>query len=341
MPMPYRRRIWCEMLPCEALVEPRVLGLLRRFEVAPIIAVWPSTDVAVVARSMQALEGEGLRAAIWPMLADRDGRWANAENAGAFSGFVGALSRALAAAGQAPSEVLVDLEPSIQAMRASLANDDGVARTALHARFLAIARDRRAFLAAKEGLRALGDALRGGGALVSAVVPPTALFDPATAEARPFQEILGTPVDGLAWDHVSVMLYSSILEGWSRGALRREDARAYLGVAAADAALRYGARAGVSLGAVGVGAFGNEPVYRSPRELADDVAITRAAGVDDLTLFDLGGVLRREAPEAWLEAFTATPKAASTPAPTLRLRGLLAGTQVASVALRALGRVGK
>ncbi|MDB4998076.1 MAG: hypothetical protein JWM74_5508, partial [Myxococcaceae bacterium] len=67
---------------------------------------------------------------------------------------------------------------------------------------------------------------------------------------------------------------------------------------------RFGGTAGISLGAVGLGALGNEPVYRSPTELAEDVAIARAAGLDDLTLLDLGGVLTRDDPEAWLEAFT-------------------------------------
>src|SRR6185295_17904670 len=108
------------------------------------------------------------------------------------------------------------------------------------------------------------------------------------ARPRPYQELLGTPVDGLAWDHVSVMLYTSMIEGWSRGVLRREDARSFLAAAAVLAAARLGDRAGVSLGCVGVGAFGNEPVYRAAVELADDVAIARAAGVDDLTLFELG-----------------------------------------------------
>ena len=130
----------------------------------------------------------------------------------------------------------------------------------------------------------------------------------------------GTPTYGPAWDHVSVMLYSSILEGWSRGWLGRQDARAILARGCHAAAARFGERAGVSLGAVGVGAFGNEPTYRSTLELADDVAIARASGVDDLTLFDLGGVLAREPAEAWLEAFVETPPARAIEPPTARSR---------------------
>ncbi len=109
------------------------------------------------------------------------------------------------------------------------------------------------------------------------------------------------------------MLYTSILEGWSRGALRRADARALLGVACREAASRLGERAGASIGAVGPGAFGNEPTYRGVAELADDVAVARAAGVDDLALFDLGGVILRGPPEPWLDAFVATGPSRACP----------------------------
>src|SRR5262249_13382791 len=70
-----------------------------------------------------------------------------------------------------------------------------------------------------------------------------------------------------------------------------------------------GTRAGLSLGVVGTGAFGHEPTYPSVNELAFDVTLARHAGIDDLALFDLGGVLARNA-EVWLEAFTTAPASA-------------------------------
>src|SRR6185437_10729070 len=140
-----------------------------------------------------------------------------------------------------------------------------------------------------------------------------------------WQEALGTPVFDVAWDHVSPMLYTSMIEGWSRGLLARGDARALLAAACRAALRRFGPAAGASLGAVGTGALGDEPTYRGPAELADDVALAGAAGVDDLALFDLGGVLRRPPAEAWLEAFTATEPAAQVPPPTWRARAAIAG----------------
>ena len=188
-------------------------------------------------------------------------------------------------------------------------------------------------------LSALCAALHAQGILASAAAPPTVLLDPEGGASRPYQEVQGTPIEGLAWDHVSFMLYTSILEGWSRGVLRRDDARALLGVACRAAAKRLGERAGASIGAVGVGAFGNEPTYRGVSELVDDVAVARAAGIDNLALFDLGGVIRRGPPEPWLDAFVETPPLARLPEPSWRLRGVLAGARLAGGVFGALGRL--
>src|SRR5262249_6112393 len=143
---------------------------------------------------------------------------------------------------------------------------------------------------------------------------------------------LGTPVDGVPWRVVNAMLYTSILEGWSRGAFGRRDARAFLGAACRAARARFGERAAASLGAVGPGALGDEPVYRSPAGLADAAASARAAGADALALFELAGVLGRPPAEAWLEAFVAPEPAADPPEMTLRARVALAAGRAAGAA---------
>src|SRR6185369_1196950 len=137
---------------------------------------------------------EGLPSAIWPMLADGDGRWASAGNAEAFARFTEELLDGLARLGRTPGEVVIDLEPSIEAMRSSVANPGGAARSSVHARFLPLVAGARSFAAGRARLRDLGDALRRRGARVSAAVPPTVLLDPEDGEPRAFEELLGTPV---------------------------------------------------------------------------------------------------------------------------------------------------
>jgi hypothetical protein len=108
-----------------------------------------------------------------------------------------------------------------------------------------------------------------------------------------------------------------------------------LGTLSRAAASRFGPAAGVSLGAIGAGAFGDEPIYRSPEELADDVSIARAAGVDDLTLFDLGGAVARGL-EDWLDVFVHTEPARSLPEVTLASRAALSIADASAASVRAL-----
>jgi hypothetical protein len=322
MPCPrYRRRVWCETVPPDTLAAPATVALLQRFAVDPILAVWPAT-VRAAREAAARFAGAGLRPALWPMLPDADGRWIGAGNAALFCAFAEALARE-----GGSTEMILDLEPPIESVRTTLAS------RAVDAHLLPVPAGTAAFRDARARITGLVARLHAHGATVSAaVVPPVLLDRPGGLPG--WQARLGTPVDGIAWDHVSPMLYTSMLEGWSRGLLARRDARALLAWGCQASVQRFGSIAGASLGAVGTGAFGDEPTYRSPAELADDVVVARGAGVDDLALFDLGGVLRRPPAEAWLDAFTAVDAGAPLPEPVLsgRAWGVVAAMRVAGAA---------
>jgi hypothetical protein len=298
-------RVYCETLPFEEVTRPRTIALLRRHDLEIVLAVrpWQLGELPDVARG---LRDGGVPVSIWPMLSDDEGRWASAHNAAAFVSFMRATADTLVAAGVTPHEVLLDLEPPFvhaRALAASGGSDAGAGTGSLGA--LGALRPRTASTGAMNAASAeltsgVAELHARGIATACAVWPLVALDAP---DARGWQSLLGTPVDALATGRVSVMMYTSILEGWSRGAVRRRDATALLAAASVRVASRWGASAGMSLGCVGTGALEDEPVYRAPSELAEDVALARAGGCTDLSLFDLGGVLHREPAEAWLDAF--------------------------------------
>ena len=346
-----RRRIWSEEVPFAVLREPRVLALLARFEVGLLVGVRPGDETALPL-VLRGCNDAGVRVGVWPMLTDAEGRWASGRNAPSFAAFVRRIVDAAEAEGCAPAEVAFDLEPPFEDLRRLLdgsgvaAGDPaGLAARPIHgARGSVIAArameagdgvlprtgDGAGFARASRELSRLADELAARGIAASAAAIPLMLVDSC------WEELLGTPVDDPGWGHVSFMLYTSILEGWSRGLLRRRDAVALLAEGCRVAFARYGQRAGVSLGAVGIGAFGDEPTYRDPAELAEDVGAARATGVDDLTLLDLGGVLGRPPAEPWLEAFVNTPAACVHARPTRRARVMLSGVFVTGRLLGAL-----
>ena len=123
--MPPSLRVYSETLPYADLVAGPTRALLARYELEVVLAVrpWQLGELPGVAR---ALRDTGIALSVWPMLADADGRWANADNAAAFRGFVLETCDVLDAAGCAPRDVLLDLEPPFAQARslAALAGED-------------------------------------------------------------------------------------------------------------------------------------------------------------------------------------------------------------------------
>jgi hypothetical protein len=288
-----RYRIYSETLPYEEVTRPRTIGLLRRYDLELVLAVrpWQTTELARVALT---LRDENIALSVWPMIADEEGRWASIHNVSPFFAFVRETCDVLDKAGAPVRDILLDLEPPF-----------ADARALADARLLRLGRlgrgpSRAAFeAAARTFARGVAD-LRDRGITTSSAVWPFVALDPPGGTG--WQSLLGTPVDALSADHVSVMMYTTIIAGWSRGAIRRRDAVELLAAACSRVVRRHGERGGISLGCVGTGAFLDEPTFTSPVELAEDAAIARASGVTSIALFDLGGVLARPPAEAWLDA---------------------------------------
>jgi len=315
------QRIWSETVPLHQLGSPEVLDLVAAYGLDVVAAVRP-WELDAVPALLDNAAAHGVRLALWPMLEDRNGRWLNVVNVLAFSDFVHALLDRVAHSTTArphPLELALDLEPPFGLVAAATnASTAGSRWAALRAAWQGAPQSispwpwnppwqhaHRGFVALVEGLQARG-------AVVSAAVVPMVLYDPE-GRAGAWQRLLGTPVDGVPFDRINVMLYTSLFEGWSYGTLQRRSALGLLADGCRRVRARYGPRASVSLGAVGPGALGNEPVFRTPHELAEEVALVRSLGIDDMALFDLGGVLRRSDPNAWLQAFTHQGPAASWP----------------------------
>lgn len=312
------------MLPYDAVVEPSLLADLARRGVELVVAVTPPT-VRAAPSLVEACRAAGVGIGLWPMLDDRDGRWPSAANAELFARFCRELVAGLRAARSMPDEIAIDLEPPIARVRALL---DGRPRALVQA-------------PGPRGGRLLAelvDELRAE-VRVSAAVTPVVML-PSALASRGWERALGTPVD-LGLDSVNAMAYTSLFEGYSRGWLRRDDAVALLSAVASACARRWGARAAISLGVVGAGALGDENVYRNVDELAEDVALAEAAGIDEIALFALDGIVARPPREAWLDALLGRAGARAT-VPTRTtwrtMTALVAGTATGIVA-GALGRM--
>lgn len=297
-----RNALWSELLPLESVRDPATLRLVAKHDLELRLACFSDTSFDELATTLRAAEAHGVQVALWPMLSNDEGRWASAHNGEAFARNARRLVAEMRARECVVRAVMVDIEPPIDVMARWLARakarmprrTDGAATPSVPEIEQRIEGDR--------ALSALFDELREAGVRVGAAVVPTDVL--GRIVGRGIEWLMGLPNDDVAYEPASSMLYSSMMEGYSRGWISRVRAKTLLERGAKRAVSRFGARAEVSLGVVGTGALGDEPTYREVSELREDVAIATRAGVSRLALFDLRGVLERASPEAWLAALS-------------------------------------
>ncbi|HUH04133.1 MAG TPA: hypothetical protein VML75_19180 [Kofleriaceae bacterium] len=300
-----RGYVFSELTPVDRLVAPATLELLAVRRLQLYAAITPR-ERARAGEIVAACRAAGVTVGLWPMLADADGRWASAWNGVAFAAYVRDLLDELDARALRPDEVLVDLEPPI-----------ALTRRLLRGRPAAFGPPPRIGARALRGLIA---ELSHAGVPVAATVHPWAVCGPGR---RGWQRAMGTPVEGVPFRRVFAMAYTSLIEGYSRGLCQRCDAEALLARWSAELDARLGDSAGIALGAIGIGALGDERCYRAPGELARDAAIARGAGARHLALFDLTGALDRPPAARWLDAFVEPAATESVAGPRVRVRATL------------------
>ena len=298
-----RRYVFSEFTPLEELTAGETLALLAREELFVYVAFPPQlrSQAAEVVRRCQ---GAGVAIGIWPLLEDRQGRWANSWNGAEFADYCLRLLDELHAVDAVPDEVIIDLEPPISATKRILAGRPTTLRRP-----------------SRGGAAALAEMVRKLGAIcpVSAVAVPWAACGDG---AGGWQRLLGTPIDGLAFERVFIMAYTSLIEGYSAGTLRRRHAEALLAHWSKRMTLQFGDRGGIAVGVAGIGALGDERAYRDATELGRDVSLARLHGCEHLALFNLRGVLSREEPSRWFDALRESREVAGTSS-TVRTRALL------------------
>ena len=312
--------VFTELLPLDDLLTAETLELVAARDLTVYVAMPPGRAGRadeVVGRFRDA----GARVGLWPLLDKADGYWPNVWNAERFAARCAEILEPLERLDLLPDELLVDLEPPFE-----------VAKRILRLR---APRFRRFDPGGADALARLTDEI-GSLCPVSAAVAPL-VCGPG---GRGWQRLLGTPVSDLALSRVFVMAYTSLVEGYGRGALRRRDCEALLARWARNARASFGDRAAIAVGVAGAGALGDERPYRDAGELARDAGIARAGGCEHLALFCLEGVLAQADRDDWLEALAAAPPIAPPP-PSPRARALLGSIASVGRIAEALARTSR
>ena len=323
-------RVWSEFLSFDEVARPEVLELLATGPVHPIVAVRPRADLDALAALIVAARARGLQCGIWPLLRDEEGYWPSERNQPHFLSRLDGLLGGLEARGARPDWVAVDLEPPLQQIEGLME-----ARWPVRAALSAVRTnfDRAQFQRACQMMSRTVSRLHLGGYRTLGVTFAAAAQDLRDGDPV-WQDLMEAPWASVPWSRAGLMVYGSMIAGYSRGLLDIDDVRALHYQLLVQLARRFGGRAHASIGVTGVGKLGDEPSYERPEELARDAAAARAAGVEDLAIFCLEGLVGRPDAGAWIQAVAqAAPRA---PQMTPRAMLALAGGRGARSLVRAL-----
>ena len=254
-----------------------------------------------------ARQGVGFRA--WIVVSREQGYWPNEANLAAFGATVDAFL-AWVRKDQLPvAWVTFDLEPGWDYTQ-ELLGLASAGKTLELVERLKAHHDPAAFASSRAALEAIVGRVHAAGMKAHAVTWPLVADDAADGDAD-IEDALDIPVRGLPWDEVSLMVYRSAMQAFTKDPLGPDLLYAY----AADVKAQFGDQGGVDFGVIGTDPVAGSTGYTDPATLGADVAAARAAGVARLHLYSLEAARKEPSPDAWLN-FAATPPAGQALEPT-------------------------
>ncbi|HSW36219.1 MAG TPA: hypothetical protein VLH18_06420 [Candidatus Limnocylindrales bacterium] len=294
-----RLRVWAEFITPEEVTSAKVVALLKYYRVQPCLAVSYGSLGPGYTHFLKTYHDAGLEPALWPTLSDTLGYWPHEGNALAFSVYVHEIFQWAQLAKVAIPWLAIDLETPFYQWQAA-AKAKGLHKISVILKHYKMNRNPVRFQEAASIYRELQKYINRQGCRTLVPVLPLLELDLAEDNAK-IQDYLETPVTPICWDIVSAMQYNSMFTGYSRGMINPVDAHWHLYRLCLKMKQFFGERASLSIGTTSTGKLGNEPYYSEPLALLPDVEAALAAGIDDIAVFCLEGILKAKCPEAWFE----------------------------------------
>lgn len=305
--MKYHLRFWAEFITPPDIAK-NAVELLSEFEAGVAAAMYPVSLTRKNANAFRKLRQAGVELTFWPLMEQEQGYFPGEGNITEYSAMVRHMVEWSRKNEVVPDMLAVDLEPPLQQMHEVTGASTRLSKLKGVYDAMRDNLDRERYFKAKADLDELNHWIQDRGIRTVAAVMPWVGLE-LEGEHELIQDMSETPVAGIAWDVISPMLYVTMIEGMAGGAMNSRDANWFVYDSCLKLQEKYAGRAGVSLGLTGAGVLEDEPTFGRPEELLVGVQAALAAGVRDVSIYSLEGLLSRRNPRAWFIALrSAKPK---------------------------------
>ncbi|HOO55851.1 MAG TPA: hypothetical protein PLN69_03445 [bacterium] len=293
-------RVWSEFFNPADFLRKDVMGILSRYDVSPCIAFQPYCMNDEFARVFAEYEQAGIPVTVWALLPEESGYWACEQNAHEFSAFVESIFDWADEKGFGIPWLAIDMESPMQQMDLVKNIDRPGYKKKLLKTVLANRNKSRFYDSATIYSRLVESVHQRGSKTIAAVL--AVVMEDIRSGRTGIQDAVETPVSTINFDVLSFMIYNTTLEDFSGGIMSIKDGNYYLYSAMKDMRGTLGNRAGVSIGVTGAGLVSRAPADKTPATLTQDMRAAKAAGVEDISIYNLEGIMSSDRPEAWFES---------------------------------------
>lgn len=229
---------------------------------------------------------------VWPLLKKEQGPWANEYNYEIFGELVNKITNYLEKEQIKPEYIVINMENSATQM-------DTIKNYLKDKKYKAIIEllitnlNREKFNKSVEEYKKLVNNLHGKGYKVMITTYPFMIDDFQDGDPD-IQDIANIPISGIDWDALTFTPYRTAYSGDFGVEFTPYIVYEY-GRGAKDL---FNEKARVALGIIGDNEHG--PGFKSPEDLNKDIAAAKAAGIKEVDLFHLAGMVEKGNVEAWV-----------------------------------------
>lgn len=294
--------ITSEYTPYERLAEPDIVELFRKYNVSLCLCVREDQLNDELDRLYRTYEQAGIMILFWPLLPLDQGLYLNKNTTDEFLAYLDVLFDWADDRGHKIEALVVDVEPSFEQP------GPGEEPPGLLKNFMRVRKElgKDTFDASILEFEKIIEKIHARDCLAVGVAFPF-VIDDRLSGIHAWEDLFGGPVATVEWDYIAIMMYTSWFVEWAKIIGMDWDAAHYLAYDySKDMKEIWGDKAAVAVGVTSPGQGGEIVVYESPEMIAPALAAVKAAGIDNLGIYDMKGILESGDPEPWFKVLAET-----------------------------------
>ena len=306
--------VTAEYTPYAKLSEPEIVNLLAKYHVAICLCVREDQLNNDLNHLYMVYEKAGIPILLWPLLPKKDGLYVNKSTADKYIDYLETVYGWMDKRGHKVDAIVVDVEPGGGGFKKWIKD-----------------MDRKSWPQALDKFNRVIAAIHKHNSLAIGVAFPFVIDDRLSGR-HGWEDLFGGPVASVDWDYLAIMMYTTwfIEQGKFMG-MTWDAAHWAAYDYSVDLKKVWGDKAAVALGVTSAGEGNEKVIYDTPEKIAPAIAAVRSAGVANLGIYDIKGMLDSGSLEPWLKTLQDTP-------PALPKTGKLKGREFRGF-IRAAGRL--